>query len=146
MVVKYPPSILNRAIISFLLLLAGALIYATCRQEVLFLMPFDAEWLARIKIEVDCAECNMLTRWIIFCLPDALWYAALLNIQLALCDGGAVGKGLLCLSIALPFAFESMQWLGLMPGTFDWLDIVTYLLTLTIFILCQRKQFGLSWC
>lgn len=135
-----------RAIISFLLLLVGASIYATCRQEVLFLTSFDTEWLARIKIEVDYAECNMLTRWIIFCLPDALWYAALLTIQLALCDGGFVGRSLLGLSIALPFAFESMQWLGLMSGTFDWLDVITYLLTLTIFILCQRKQFGLSCC
>ena len=134
-----------RAYISFLLLLAGALIYATCRQEVLFLMPFDAEWLAKIRIEVDCAECDALTSWIIFCLPDALWYAALLTIQLELCDGGVVGKSLFGLSVAFPFLFESMQWLGVMPGTFDWLDIVTYLLTLITFILCQRRQFYRFW-
>lgn len=136
----------NRVGISFLLLLAGALIYATCRQEVLFLMPFDAEWLAKIRIEVDYAECNVITHWIIFCLPDALWYAALLTIQLALCDGGAVGRWLFGLSIAFPFLFESMQWLGAVPGTFDWLDIVTYLLTLITFLLCQRKHFSRFWC
>ena len=134
-----------RAYISFLLLLAGALIYATCRQEVLFLMPFDAEWLAKIRIEVDCAECDALTSWIIFCLPDALWYAALLTIQLVLCDGGTVGKSLFGFSVAFPFLFESMQWLGVMPGTFDWLDIVIYLLTLITFILCQRRQFYRFW-
>lgn len=134
-----------RACISFLLLLAGALIYATCRQEVLFLMTFDAEWLAKIKIEVDYAECDVLTSWVIFCLPDALWYAALLTIQLVLCDGGAVGKSLFGLSVAFPFLFESMQWLGVMLGTFDWLDIVTYLLTLITFILCQRRQFCRFW-
>ena len=130
----------NRASISFLLLLAGSLIYATCRQEVLFLMPISPELLAKIKIEVDYANCNMFTSWIIFCLPDAFWYMALLTFQLKLCDGGFTEKTIFVLSIALPFILEAMQWLGLMPGTFDWLDILTYLLALTLFTLCQKGR------
>ena len=136
----------NRASISLLLLLAGALIYATCRQEVLFLMPISPELLAKIKIEVDYANCGPITSWIIFCLPDALWYMALLIFQLELCDGGFVEKTIFVLSIALPFILETMQWLGIMPGTFDWLDVLTYLITLTILVLCQRKQLSQFWC
>lgn len=136
----------NRAAISALLLLAGALIYATCRQEVLFLMPISPELLAKIKIEVDYANCGLITSWAIFCLPDALWYAALLIFQLGLCDGGLMAKLLLILSIASPFILETMQWFGVMPGTFDWLDVLTYLLTLIIFAICQRKLLRQFWC
>lgn len=130
-----------RVVISSLLLLAGALIYATCRQEVLFLMPFSPELLAKIKIEIDYANCTPITSWIVFCLPDALWYMALLIFQLGLCDGEFSDKLLFGLSVVLPFILETMQWFGIMSGTFDWLDVLTYLLTLKLFIVCQRKQF-----
>lgn len=136
----------NRASISLLLLLAGALIYATCRQEVLFLMPISPELLAKIKIEVDYANCSPITSWIIFCLPDTLWYMALLIVQTELCSGERLlEKVLFHLSIALPFILEMLQKVGFMPGTFDWFDIFTYLLTLMIFILCQRNRFCQFW-
>ena len=130
----------NRASISLLLLLAGALIYATCRQEVLFLMPISPEWLAKIKIEVDYANCDSITSWVIFCLPDALWYMALLVFQLGLCSEGFLAKIVFGASIALPFVLEVSQKYGVMPGTFDWFDILIYLLTFAIFVLCQQKR------
>lgn len=99
----------NRAGISALLLLAGALIYATCRQEVLFLLPFSPELLAKIKVEVDYANCGPIIGWAIFCLPDALWYAALLIFQLGLCDGGLMDKVIFMLSIALPFILKTIK-------------------------------------
>lgn len=135
-----------RACISFVLLLAGALIYATCRQEVLFLMPFNVEWLAKIKIEVDYANCGPITSWVIFCLPDALWYMALLVFQSALYDGKFAGRFIFGLSVMLPFILEVIQLCGIIPGTFDWFDILTYLLTLIIFLLCQEKHFFRFWC
>ena len=129
-----------RAGISFLLLLAGALIYATCRQEVLFLMHVNPELLASIKIDIDYAECNLLVHWIVFCLPDALWYMALLIFQSELCREGLLAKIVFGASIVLPFVLEVSQKYGVMTGTFDWIDVFTYLLTLIIFILCRRKQ------
>lgn len=137
---------LSRICISFLLLVLGALIYLVFRQDVLFLQWMDAEVLEYIKVPVTHNEGNPFSYLLLFSLADALWYAALLTIQLALCDGGAVGRWLFGLSIAFPFLFESMQWLGAIPGTFDWLDIVTYLLTLITFLLCQRKHFSRFWC
>ena len=130
----------NRVGISFLLLLAGALIYATCRQEVLFLMPISPELLAKIKSEVDYANCGLITSWAIFCLPDALWYMALLVFQLGLCSEGFLAKIVFGASIALPFVLEVSQKYGVMPGTFDWFDILIYLLTFAIFVLCQQKR------
>lgn len=130
----------NRASISFLLLLVGALIYATCRQDAMFLMSVNPELLAKIKVEVDYTNCNLFMYLILFCLPDALWYMALLIVQTELYSGERLlEKVLFHLSIALPFILEMLQKVDFMPGTFDWFDIFTYLLTLMIFILCQRN-------
>ena len=136
----------NRAIISFLLLLAGALIYATCRQDAMLLMSANPELVAKINVEVDYTNCNLFMYIILFCLPDALWYMALLIFQLELCSGGLLAKIVFGASIALPFVLEVLQRYGVMPGTFDWYDILTYSIILMIFILCQRKQFCRFWC
>lgn len=130
----------NRASISFLLLLAGTLIYATCRQDAMFLMSVDSELLAKIKVEIDYADCNIFAYMALFSLPDALWYMALLVFQLGLCSEGLLAKIVFGASIALPFVLEVLQKYGVMPGTFDWLDILIYSLTFTIFVLCQQKR------
>ncbi len=39
-------------------------------------------------------------------------------------------KKITLLLIAVPFVFELLQWVGVMAGTFDWIDIIIYLLTL----------------
>lgn len=130
----------NRTSISLLLLLAGTLIYATCRQDAIFLMSVNPELLAKIKVDIDYADCNIFMYLAIFCLPDALWYMALLIFQSGLCNEGLLAKIVFGASIALPFLLETSQLIGFIPGTFDWLDIATYLLTLTLFTLCQKGR------
>lgn len=127
--------------ISTTLLITGALIYAFLRQNVLFLTFIPSDLLAKIKIDIDYSNCTIVTYFIIFCLPDALWYAALLIFQSGLSEKDIAAKSVFIASVLLPFIYEMMQKTGQIPGTFDWMDIFTYTLTLLILFLCQRKQF-----
>lgn len=137
---------LSRICISSLLLALGASIYLVFRQDVLFLQWMDAEVLEYVKVPVTHNEGNPFSYLLLFSLADALWYAALLVVQPALCDGWRMSKVLFCAAVALPFVFEFLQLVGVMAGTFDVVDIVIYLLTLIIFILCERRLFTKFWC
>lgn len=127
--------------ISSTLLIAGTLIYVLFRQQVLFLTHIPSDLLAKIKINIDYSNCTAVTYFLIFCLPDALWYAALLIFQSALLEKNITAKFIFIASVLLPFIYEMMQKASLIPGTFDWMDIFTYLLTLLILFLCQKKHF-----
>ena len=132
--------------LSLFLLIVGTLIYVCCRQEVLFLIPFDSNVLSKIRIEIDYSNLNCLTYWLIFCLPDGLWYMALLYLQDYLYNDGLVYKMVFCMSVMLPFILEILQKYGIMSGTFDYCDILTYLLTYIFFWICQEKRFYQYWC
>lgn len=127
--------------ISFILMLIGAMIYIIFRQDVYFLMCFPTELLTKLKIDVDYANCSIGTYFFIFCLPDSLWYASLLTFQSACYERRKITIILLYASIFLPFIYEFLQKIGIIAGTFDIMDLLTYLLTLIIVLLCQRKHF-----
>ena len=127
--------------ISFLLLLIGAMIYIIYRPNVYFLMCFPIGLLEKIKVDIDYANCSIGTYIFIFCLPDSLWYASLLIFQSALYERQKIAIFLFSLSVFLPFIYELLQKIGIVAGTFDIMDLFTYLLTLIIVLLCQRKHF-----
>ena len=133
---------LNRICISFSFLLLGAIIYMLFRPEVLFLVHFPNDFISKISIDIDASVISTcpFMYFVVFCLPDALWYAALLIFQSAIYVDNLTSKLVLVFSILFPFIHESMQKIGMLSGTFDWLDIITYLLTL-ILLLCTKKVF-----
>jgi hypothetical protein len=51
-----------------------------------------------------------------------------------------VSRALFAVAVALPFILEGLQAARLLPGTFDYMDILTYLFTLILF-LCLKKLF-----
>jgi len=127
-------------LMAFVLLSIGATVYLTCRQNVLFLSHFqNSAFLSCIKLNIDYDNCNGWTYIFIFCLPDALWYLALLLVNIIFFQSGIVNKILFYASAALPFVWEYMQYAGIINGTFDWIDIFIYLLILISFLLWQRK-------
>lgn len=79
---------------------------------------------------------NSRSVWMVFLkgyLADAVWCAALcmvinylsLNRYIAAADKYAL--------LMLPFLAEFGQYAGIVPGTFDWLDIITYLVVIVIY-------------
>lgn len=83
---------------------------------------------------------NILSNFLIYCLPDGLWFASLLFVQLGISSDMDVFMLLLC--IVAPFLLEIGQ-IAFLPGTFDWNDMLIYLLTLIIVYLCVKREFSL---
>lgn len=130
----------RRGFISFLLLLIGGMIYVVFRQDVIFLDHIPLAVLEKIRIEIDYSHCHWVVYLLVFCLPDALWYAALMIFQIWLYDGAIQSKMTFVFAASIPFVYETLQKFATIRGTFDWLDVGSYLLTLIIIVLCQRKQ------
>ena len=130
------------ALLSLLLLFLGAVIYIYMRQDIIFVLNLPFEFRPQIPKEVCYGSLKYL---LIYCLPDALWYAALLFCQLALMTNLIVGKVILLIAIISPFVLELGQSVGLVNGTFDVLDIFSYLFVLTFFILWYEKSLKQSY-
>jgi len=129
-------------LIAFLLILAGCLIYATCRQNIIFFHWLgNPKFLDLIRIDIQYKEGNIFLYFFLFCLADALWYMALLLFQKQFYNAESViSKILFYMSVALPFVLEFMQYFGVLPGTFDIADIGSYLLVLLIFYFFSRYE------
>ena len=69
-------------------------------------------------------------------LPDLLWAIAI-NLTAILMASKKFPVFYIYSLIILPFLSEIFQYTGLMPGTFDWYDLVIYLF---VFLLCFNKK------
>ena len=134
----------RRRLTAIILMAVGSLIYLVCRQDVIFISWIDHNLLNSIYLPISGHKHNILFYIFLYCLPDALWFASLLMLQIPFVRFGTQNKLIFLFSVLLPFLLETMQCLGLIIGTFDWLDIITYFITIIIFVLCERKQF-INW-
>ena len=124
-------------LVAVVLLVIGSGIYFYCRLPII---AFDKLHIVSGKIIIGNTK-NPFVYFIVFCLPDALWYMALLLLQTwFLKEKGWLNRLLVGIAVSLPFLLEVGQYLGFISGTFDWFDILTYCLTLILF-LCLRKLF-----
>ena len=128
--------------IALILLAAGCVFYLICRQDILFFSFWGKpKFLELIRYDIHYQEGNIVLYFLLFCLPDMVWYMALLLFQKQFYNAGsAFSKMLFCLSALLPFVLEFMQYLGVLSGTFDIADICFYLLTLLIFLTLWKKK------
>lgn len=131
----------HRIILSGIFLLTGFSIYMLWRPEGLV---FGKLW----DIDSIVSPCCVPPSWVVYSLPDALWYAALLTAQpdwreIRRCKLNSV---LTIVSVLLPYIHESGQLIGIFPGNYDNMDMVLYFVTTSIyFLLCiSRKKIGLS--
>ena len=111
--------------IAILLLIVGACIYATCRQDVIFLAPLhNTKFLELIKIDIQYQNGNIFTYFFLFCLADVLWYIALLLSQIQFYNRSLANKFLFYFAATLPFILEFLQYFKIIAGTFDIVDII----------------------
>lgn len=126
--------------VSVLLLACGGFIYLVFRPDVIFLQWLDIGIVDAPHFLI-CHEDNIFAYMLIFCLPDALWYAALLVAQLPFMQENRGSMIVFGIAAVLPFALEIFQYTQLITGTFDWLDVAIYIVVLIIFVLCERRRF-----
>lgn len=124
--------------ISIILLLIGTGIYFIFRTPI---RVFEMIGMSQYKI-VTLDTQNPFNYFLIYCLPDALWYMALLLPQIFFFLGkGLFNRLFVVMAIILPFLLEILQHFNIIIGTFDWYDILTYCSTLVLYLLCVKKLF-----
>jgi len=133
--------------IAILLLIVGARIYATCRQDVIFLAPLhQTKFLELIKIDIRYQNGNIFTYFFLFCFADVLWYISLLLLQVQFYNRSVANKFLFYLAATLPFILEFLQYFKIIKGTFDIVDIISYLITFLIFLIVWKRKKFISFC
>ena len=127
--------------IAFLLLVIGAAVYAIFRQDVIFLAPLQGtSFLEWIKIDITY-QGNIFVYFLLFVLADILWYLALLLVQVQFYNRGIWNKILFYTAAILPFIHEFGQYFNIFAGTFDWVDVIAYILTFLIFMLVWKRKY-----
>lgn len=133
---KFP---IIRPVIAGLMILSGALIYIIYRRDIIFIGWIPKSIIDSIKT-LSANDVLSPGYFIIYCLPDGLWYGALLIYQSAFLGKSWVSKIIYHISIILPFAWELLQILDYVPGTFDPMDLLVYALVLIIFLIVSKKR------
>lgn len=133
-----------------LCLIGGTCIYLKSRNNIIFFDWIPSSVITIIKdipVIYPSDRLSWLRNFLIFNLPDGLWYAALLLFQISfLSVKDSISKLIFYFSATVPFIWELLQILHEVPGRFDIMDMLTYFIVLLIVCLslnikrCSRKK------
>ena len=137
-------SIKNRAtriILSLGILSLGGLIYIIYRDK--SLLMFD--WFNSIGISSEIDGLRNLFQgegiygWVKYSLPDGLWIFSYMFIIDAIWDKERNAASMIFLwGLPLVAVFsECFQYFGLLSGVFDWKDMASYTLAITLFLIIK---------
>ena len=112
-----------------LILTLGAINYYLFQNRILFFNLFSIGSPKIYYIQ------NKLTRYFITgYFSDITWCCALYFVTIILAEIKYLHLSGKVIILLLPFFLETAQYFHLLPGTFDWYDMLTYLLILIIFL------------
>ena len=123
-------------------LIIGVSIYFIFRQKVYFIeFIFGRQYCFYSHYDSH----HPLFYFIVYCLPDGLWYLALLNTNdlIAKRWSTRVTKSAAILDLLvvfIPFLLEIGQSIGYIVGTFDFWDLLTYGFILILYYLWIKKK------
>lgn len=127
-----------KGILSFSILILGGLIYIGCRDKSLLMF----KWFDHLGIggKIDSFR-NLINSegvygWVKYSLPDGLWVFAYMFLVDAIWNGSKSISSYIFIYSLPSFAVlsEILQYFGLFPGVFDWIDIASYLLAILLYI------------
>ena len=127
--------------LSLVILLLGGLIYVIFRDK--SLLMFD--WFNTIGISNEVDGLRILFQgegiygWVKYSLPDGLWIFSYLFIVDAIWDKERNVVSMIFLW-GLPIAAvlsECLQHFDLLPGVFDLMDLASYMLAITLFLIIK---------
>ena len=121
-----------------ILLVAGGLIYTLFRPTTLLGFRLtDAIGLSQLINNWRTALATQQPApFIVYCLPNGLWSAAFILIMDRLFAHQPLRQRL-CWTAVIPgigIAAELLQAVGIVPGTFDWLDILCYAVPYLVYV------------
>lgn len=131
--------IIIRLVSAGLMIIVGTNIYIISRHDIIFF-----KWIpASIIDAMRSSFLNSLPRlsdFVVYSLPDGLWYGALLLFQSVFLDNTHISKSIYWFSIILPFIWEILQIRDHVPGTFDPMDLLVYFFVITIFLIFSYNR------
>ena len=130
-----------KAILSFFILIIGGLIYVGFRDKSLLMFT----WFEQLGIsgEVDTFRGFMNSEgvygWIKNSLPDGLWLFAYMFLVDIIWNGSKSISSyiFICSLPTLALLSEFLQYFGLVPGVFDWVDVASYLFAILLFVIIK---------
>lgn len=129
---------------AFLMLLLGGAIYMFYRPHVLLMHVwvdniFMAPWIDNVRQMTGMVR---LPSYIVYCLPGALWSTAYILVSDALFLHLPLAKRL-SWAVVVPVlgtVSEIMQAFHILPGHFDWLDLLCYILPFLLYSILITKR------
>ncbi len=106
-------------------LFIGGLIYLMWGDENIFLVQ-QGLGLDFIPVLRNIAQNIPLPHWMLYNLPDGLWLFSLLQALALLWKNDPEKNMWLLVGTLMAIVHEVGQWSGMLPGTFDILDLVMY--------------------
>lgn len=132
---------IEKAILSLLILSIGGLIYIGFREKTLLM--FD--WFNHIGVSQyietfrSFFNSDEIYGWIKNSLPDGLWLFAYMFLVDTIWNGSRLMSSYIFI-YSLPFfalLSEFLQYFGVVPGVFDWIDVACYLFAILLYILIK---------
>lgn len=130
-----------KVILSFAILIIGGLIYVGFRDKSLLMFS----WFEQLGVsrEVDAfrglVNSEGVYGWVKNSLPDGLWLFAYIFLVDAIWNGSKSISSYIFI-FSLPFfalLSEFLQYFGMLPGVFDWIDVASYLFAILLFVIVK---------
>ena len=130
-----------KIMLSFFLLTMGGLIYIGYREQ--SLVMFDWAYSLGLSEDVanfrEIAKYHNLTDWVKNSLPDGLWLFAYMFCTDAIWNGEKSKVSYIFIFV-IPFLAllsEFLQYIGIISGVFDWIDVCSYIVAVLLFFIIK---------
>jgi hypothetical protein len=136
---------------SFLTLLCGGLIYVLFRTATLKMFGwYETVGLGGLTNELQKLTfqfANESPEWILFSLPDGLWIFSYVTLILVIWQNTVSIKNIFWILVIpiLAIGSEVGQLFGLIIGTFDFVDLLLYILGMTLPFIIYSKSINLNF-
>ena len=129
---------IEKSILSLLILVIGGLIYIGFRDKSLLMFDWFNYMGITQQIETFRIFFNSegIYGWVKNSLPDGLWLFSYMYLVDAIWNGSKSISSYIFI-YSLPFfalLSEFLQYFGLVPGVFDWIDVLSYFFAILLYI------------
>lgn len=133
-----------KVIISLIALTIGSLIYIIFRSDSLLMFKwFDAINLTSIINDLRGSYSQVpLYSWIKYSMPAGLWLFSYMYIIDAIWEKEYISlkRAFLWTLPIIAILSEFLQLCNILPGTFDVLDLISYLLAITLYLIIKKTE------
>ena len=130
-----------KVVLSFAILIIGGLIYVGFRDKSLLMFNWFEQLgiIGAIDAFREIVKSEGVYGWVKNSLPDGLWLFAYMFLVDAIWNGSKSISSYIFI-FSLPFwalLSELLQYFGLVPGVFDWIDIASYLFAILLYVIIK---------